>query len=127
MYGHVLHCTTIPPVINPQAVQQQQQYNDDDNNKNNKFPHKAQGHASTVTGQQQAPHLLLHTVTHSLPTVTHTRWGGRKTCSKESGDEGYPNCLCHLHCDDNRITCLQEMSCTVCLDNQAATANSFTL
>ena len=30
----------------------------------------AQGLASTITGQQQAPHLLLNTITHSLPTVT---------------------------------------------------------
>jgi len=88
--------------------------------------HKAQGHASTVTGQQQDPHLLLHKVNHSLPSVTHTRWGGRKTCSKESGDKGYPNCLGHLHCDDRRI-CLEELSCTVCLDTQLATANCFTL
>jgi hypothetical protein len=35
------------------------------------FAHKAQGHASTVTRQQQAPHLLLNTITHSLPSVTH--------------------------------------------------------
>jgi len=35
------------------------------------FTHEAQGHASTVTDQQQAPHLLLNTITHTLPSVTH--------------------------------------------------------
>jgi hypothetical protein len=35
------------------------------------FTHKAQGNASTVTGQLKAPHLLLNTITHSLPSVTH--------------------------------------------------------
>jgi hypothetical protein len=68
LYCPVLHCSTLPPGKNPLAV-----------NKNNNIiitiiiittTHKAQGHASTVTGLQQAPHLLLTTVTHSLPTVT---------------------------------------------------------
>ena len=130
LYGPVLHCITMPTVINPLAVQQQQQQQKQwrwRRQQQQQFPHKAQGHASTVTGQQQAPHLLLNTVTHSLPSVTHTTWGGRKNWSKERCDEGYSNCLCHLHCDDIRIICLEELSYTVCLDIQVANANCFTL
>ena len=79
LYCRVLHCCTLSPGIDPPA------FNNNNNNNNNKnknktttkattttqFPHKTQGLDSTVTGQQQAHHLLLNTITHSLPTVTH--------------------------------------------------------
>ena len=47
------------------------------------FPHNAQGFASTITGQQQAFHLLLNSqLAHCNPQGgSHKRWGERKTCS----------------------------------------------